>query len=131
MFHCHGQGETQRQICKMMKANLIVIIFVMTIKEFLCFRLTEDLDYLTGFHLGFEDEFFKICEEEARGFDESTGRYIEITSSILQLIYSLIGKTGHSAKSLELARQMNVSITYTFSPPFPPSPQQKKTRKIF
>lgn len=36
-------------------------------------------------------------------------RQFELTTTLFRLIYNIIGRTGHSPKSLRLARQMNVS----------------------
>lgn len=89
--------------------SLTVIVLVMAIKQIWCSHLDEDLHSLSFLHMNeVDDDVLKLCEDELRLSDRKS-RHLEITSSILQLIYSIIGKTGHSPKSLELARQMNVS----------------------
>ena len=93
----------------------ITIIFSTCIKQCECFRLWSDYGYPTNQDYDYDD-FLQYDED----YGENVGRHLELTSSILQLIYNLIGKTGHSAKSLELARQMNVSIFPSLSPLLPP-----------
>jgi len=52
-------------------------------------------------------------------------RHFEWTTTVFRIIYNIIGRTGHSPKSLQLARQMNVSfkqfkfpIVVSFEPSF-------------
>lgn len=104
-----------------MNIAVLLLIFLLDVKNVGCFRAKEDFDLFAGLRLEPVSEFFKelMSDEQDdeqvddRSLGASTGRYLEITSYILQLIYSLIGQTGHSAKSLELARQMNVSRRHT------------------
>lgn len=93
-----------------MRVAFAVIVFVMVIRQHWAFRLKKDLNYLEDSRtLDVDEEKVpEIFHEKGRTYEES-GRGWEITSSILQLIYNLIGRTGHSPKSLQLARQMNVS----------------------
>ncbi|KAK6640436.1 hypothetical protein RUM44_012130 [Polyplax serrata] len=114
----------------MMRMNIAVLllIFLLDVKNVGCFRAKEDFDLFAGLRLEPVSEFFKelMSDEQDdeqvddRSLGASTGRYLEITSYILQLIYSLIGQTGHSAKSLELARQMNkLQDEVPYHVPFP------------
>lgn len=41
--------------------------------------------------------------------ETSRSTHFEITTTLFRLVYNIIGRTGHSPKSLRLARQMNVS----------------------
>ncbi|KAK6636289.1 hypothetical protein RUM43_009948 [Polyplax serrata] len=114
----------------MMRMNIAVLllIFLLDVKNVGCFRAKQDFDLFAGLRLEPVSEFFKelMTDEQDdeqvddRSLGASTGRYLEITSYILQLIYSLIGQTGHSAKSLELARQMNkLQDEVPYHVPFP------------
>ncbi|KAL0266940.1 UNVERIFIED_CONTAM: hypothetical protein PYX00_009344 [Menopon gallinae] len=83
----------------------VLTLLVITSGELTCSEVDtvfESLSYLRGNEI--PDDLLELCGRDAARLD---GRGFGITSSILQLIYSIIGKTGHSAKSLELARQMN------------------------
>lgn len=80
-----------------------------------------------------EEQVFRLCLErntiegdtvkEYGEKDDLTQCFVEpktrksrsrfnLNTTLFRLIYNIIGRTGHSAKSLRIARQMNVSSNY-------------------